>query len=149
MANQWRKELSRLNPIMVHGGTNWREELHSRAIDLKLGLVESVVMIAVQNTASTEEFIGITKTLLDSSQNCLIVADEVHGVGADQYSRLMVEDFNYRLGLSATPNRWHDEDGTSRIMDYFGGVVYTFGIHEALKSRKHLVVVSRLKVATI
>jgi len=132
LANQWAKELGHLDPLMVYGGTNWRDELRSVANDLKLGLVKSVVMIAVQNTASTEEFIRIAGALIDTSEVSLIVADEVHGVGADQFSRLMLENFEYRLGLSATPNRWHDEDGTALITRYFGGVVYSFGIHEAL-----------------
>jgi superfamily II DNA or RNA helicase len=132
LANQWAKELGHLDPLMVYGGTNWRDELRSFANDLKLGLVESVIMIAVQNTASTEEFIRIAGPLIDASEISLIVADEVHGVGADQFSRLMLENFECRLGLSATPNRWHDEDGTALITRYFGGVVYSFGIHEAL-----------------
>jgi superfamily II DNA or RNA helicase len=37
-----------------------------------------------------------------------------------------------RLGLTATPNRWFDEDGTELLTEYFGGVIYTFGLHEAL-----------------
>ena len=44
----------------------------------------------------------------------------------------MIEDYNYRLGLSATPKRWFDEEGTQAIYDYFGDVVYDFDIKRAL-----------------
>jgi superfamily II DNA or RNA helicase len=132
LASQWAKELQHLNPMMVNGGTDWRSNLRSARSDLRLGLRDHVVMIAVQNTASTNEFVELSEKLLATVDNTLIVVDEVHGVGAEQFSNLMVESYKCRLGLSATPNRWFDDDGTERIMDYFGGVIYTFGIHEAL-----------------
>ena len=132
LASQWAKELQRLNPMMVNGGTDWRSELRSARSDLRLGLRDRVVLIAVQNTASSNEFVELCEKLLATVDNRLIVVDEVHGVGAEQFSNLMVESYECRLGLSATPNRWFDDDGTVRIMDYFGGVIYTFGIHEAL-----------------
>ena len=132
LATQWSKELALLEPIMVNGGTDWRSELRAAKSDMKLGLRKSLLLIAVQNTASTDEFIMLLDPLLQSASDRLIVVDEVHGVGAEQFSRLMTSSFEHRLGLSATPNRWFDDEGTSRIMDYFGGVIYTFGIHEAL-----------------
>jgi len=132
LAGQWAKELQPLNPIMVNGGTDWRSDLRSARSDLRLGLRDRVVLIAVQNTASSNEFVELCEKLLATVDNRLIVVDEVHGVGAEQFSNLMVESYEYRLGLSATPNRWFDDDGTVRIMDYFGGVIYAFGIHEAL-----------------
>jgi len=132
LAGQWKKELDHLSPIMVHGGTGWRAQLRAAKNDLQLGLRDSVVLIAVQNTASTEEFLQLSEAVLRTATRRLIVVDEVHGSGAEQFSNLMSESFDHRLGLSATPHRWCDEEGTERIMEYFGGVVFTFGIHEAL-----------------
>jgi len=132
LAGQWKNELEHLDPIMVHGGMDWRTELRAAKNDVQLGLRDSVVMIAVQNTAASEEFRLGVSGLLRAAKRRLIVVDEVHGAGADQFGNLLVEDYEYRLGLSATPQRWCDEEGTERIMDYFGGVVFTFGIHEAL-----------------
>ena len=132
LASQWANELQHLNPMIVSGGTDWRSQLRSAKSDLRLGLRNEFVMIAVQNTASTNEFVELSASLSSIVDNTLIVVDEVHGVGAEQFSNLMAESYQYRLGLSATPSRWFDDDGTKRIMDYFGGVIYTFGIHEAL-----------------
>jgi superfamily II DNA or RNA helicase len=38
-----------------------------------------------------------------------------------------------RLGLSATPDRWFDEEGTNAIYNYFGPVCVDLGLREALK----------------
>ena len=132
LVRQWERELSHLNPIMVHGGTDWRSELRVLKNQLKLGLRDKAVLIGVQNTCSTQQFTDAMAPLLRSARSRLIVVDEVHGAGAEQFSHLMVEDYEHRLGLSATPTRWFDDEGTAKVMDYFGGVVYTFGIHEAL-----------------
>jgi len=39
----------------------------------------------------------------------------------------------YRLGLSATPERWFDETGTEGLKAYFGDVAFRFTLADALK----------------
>lgn len=46
--------------------------------------------------------------------------DEVHNMGAATYRRYLDETFEYRLGLSATIDRHHDEEGTLSLFSYFG-----------------------------
>jgi len=53
-----------------------------------------------------------------------LIADEVHSTGAQKISEGLIEDYNYRLGLSATPKRWFDEEGTRKILEYFKDVVF-------------------------
>ncbi len=53
-----------------------------------------------------------------------MIADEVHSTGAQKISEGLIEDYNYRLGLSATPKRWFDEEGTRKILEYFKDVVF-------------------------
>ncbi|MBI2480924.1 MAG: hypothetical protein HYV60_20520, partial [Planctomycetia bacterium] len=38
-----------------------------------------------------------------------------------------------RLGLSATPERWMDEEGTAAVTAYFGKVVYRYDLQDALR----------------
>lgn len=40
--------------------------------------------------------------------------------------------FRYRLGLSATPERWFDEDATNALYAYFGPIVFEYTLKEAL-----------------
>lgn len=50
----------------------------------------------------------------------LLVADEAHNLGAKKIQECLTEQFTYRLALSATVERYRDEEGTQKIFDYFG-----------------------------
>jgi len=67
----------------------------------------------------------------------LIIHDEVHGLGAPQ-SRLELtgehSSFGFRLGLSATPEREYDAEGTAFIDQEIGPVLFKFGIEEAIRN---------------
>ncbi len=63
----------------------------------------------------------------------LIIADEMHNYGADNTLRSLPENATYRLGLSATPDRWMDESGTQAVKDYFGPVVFRYGLDNAIR----------------
>ena len=52
-----------------------------------------------------------------------IVADEVHRIGSLENRKLLTLETGARLGLSATPRRAGDEEGTKLIFDYFHGVI--------------------------
>ena len=64
----------------------------------------------------------------------LLIADEVHHMGAPKLLSSLPERVPWRLGLSATPIRYYDAEGTDAILDYFGDVVYQFGLKEAIGS---------------
>lgn len=72
--------------------------------------------------------------LLDSFDgHAILIADEVHNLGGVQ--RFISEPPEWptaRLGLSATPIRQYDDEGTKFLLDYFGGVVFEFGLDDAI-----------------
>ena len=67
------------------------------------------------------------------SGNTLLIVDEVHNVGAPSFRHVLRDDFGWRLGLSATPVRHFDEEGTDAIQTYFGGTVYVYDMRSALR----------------
>ncbi len=77
------------------------------------------VVLAVNDSASSEGF----SSQLVNREEILLVADEVHAIGSPKVSKLMEYDFAYRLGLSATPERYCDPEGTEKLFSYFGGIV--------------------------
>jgi superfamily II DNA or RNA helicase len=85
------------------------------------------------STAAVPEFQSVLRRI--DGRRALLIADEVHHLGAEQQTSLMDERFAFRLGLSATPTRWEDQVGTERITDFFGPVVFEFGIRAAIAAK--------------
>ena len=69
-----------------------------------------------------------------SKFNCgkLLIADECHNLGSRQFISNPPEFFDWRLGLSATPMRQYDEDGTDSLFAYFGEACFTYSLEEAI-----------------
>lgn len=69
-------------------------------------------------------------------ERALIVCDEVHGMGAETKIKKLegkVSLFNYRLGLSATPEREYDAEGNDFISREIGPIIYTFTLEDAIQ----------------
>ena len=132
IGSQWQEVMSDLNPITTFSSKTWRELLRDAISNYSLGISKHIVFVSVQNTASSDEFIAEFQKLISITSNHLFIADEMHGLGAPVFRKALNQSFEARLGLTATPNRWFDEDGTEILTNYFGGVVFTFGLHEAL-----------------
>lgn len=69
-----------------------------------------------------------------------LIGDEVHEYGTLIRTALLSNQLGnptYTLGLSATPERFYDPDGTKRILDYFGPIVFRYPIREAQQEPKY------------
>lgn len=62
----------------------------------------------------------------------LLIADEVHNLGSEGFITDPPDFFDYRLGLSATPIRQYDEEGTDQLFAFFGSIVFQFTLEEAI-----------------
>ena len=62
----------------------------------------------------------------------LLIADEVHNLGRESFVSGPPTCFDHRLGLSATPVRQYDPEGTALLTDYFGEIVFTFPLEQAI-----------------
>lgn len=62
----------------------------------------------------------------------LLIADEVHNLGSSGFMVTPPTCFNYKLGLSATPVRQFDEEGTNFLFNYFGNIIYEFSLDKAI-----------------
>jgi superfamily II DNA or RNA helicase len=130
---QWHGALAKfttVEPILCGGdGIEWREG----------GLLRSAansnrpfVVIGILDTARQASFL---RQLAPAAPRLLLVADEVHRIGAPSNARIMETwSAHMRLGLSATPERAGDPVGTAKVFDYFGGVIDAFQIEEALRA---------------
>lgn len=74
----------------------------------------------------------IRQKALADGVDVLHIGDEAHTLGAEGFRRSPKDFANYRLGLSATPMRKFDEEGTESLLKYFGEVVFRFGLDRAI-----------------
>lgn len=63
-----------------------------------------------------------------------LVVDEVHNIGSESRLKKLNPKIDYRLGLSATIDRYHDEEGTEGIRNYFGPECIAYSLKEAIQS---------------
>ena len=68
----------------------------------------------------------------ENTDGIFIIADEAHWLGAQELSRVMDNDFRYKLGLSATPQRLLDEEGTEKVLNFFGNNEFSYGLQRAI-----------------
>jgi len=133
IGEQWVKELSSFNPLMVTG--DWKKALSQLSLNVTLGRIEHATLVVVKNTAAKESFKERIQELSKEFKHTLVVGDEVHWLGARAFQASLFEFADFRLGLSATPNRYFDEEGTSVIFNYFVKTVYELTLRDALALR--------------
>lgn len=89
------------------------------------------IIIATMDTASNSEFI---RRVMDGPHLFLVV-DEVHRIGSPERRKALEINAGARLGLSATPRRYGDPEGTRVIFEYFGGIIPPpFTLEDAINS---------------
>ena len=124
LLDQWASEINEEIPdaaLLLAGSDNhgWRSPQRLSGMTAANPVVGGRIVLATMQTASMERF----RDAVNDGDHLLLVADEVHQIGSPQHSLIMMLDAGRRLGLSATPVRYGDPEGTRRIFDYFGGVV--------------------------
>lgn len=89
------------------------------------------IIVSTMDTAASDQFLkSITQ-----GEHLFLVADEVHRLGSPFRRKVFNMKTGWRLGLSATPKRYGDDEGTNAIFDYFGGIVPPiFSLNDAIKA---------------
>ena len=133
LATQWVEELEGLGMSCVEcfgSRDKWFDRLQSEYANLLLGSKEVLPIVVSNSTFITPHFQDSIKT---KKVPHMIIADEVHNLGAERLKTALKEEIKYRMGLSATPERHQDEEGTDAIFDYFGEPVFEYTIKEAIR----------------
>jgi len=141
LISQWRENIKKfcldLDEIIVadSSNTNWAKELFYSLADLYLGYKKKIAVLTTHNTFSSSKFIDIIKKNKKQIK-IFIIADEVHNIGAEKRRAGLIEEYELRLALSATPNRLFDEEGTKVIYEYFNcpskRATYEFSLKDAI-----------------
>lgn len=87
-------------------------------------------------TSRLQLHLGLGKLTNKTANRTLLIHDEVHKLGSPGNRERMngsSDHIQYRLGLSATPEREYDEEGTRFILDHIGPVIYEFTLEDAIR----------------
>ena len=136
LIEQWKNELSSFDDCEFFefhsdGDKDWRRTFSDLITKINLGvnLKKRPIILTIQDTFHTPEF---TKNIYKCEIKKLLVVDEVHHVGSLTYSEGLKPPYDYYLGLSATPERYMDPEGTQRLLHYFKKIVFRFTLAQAL-----------------
>ena len=107
----------------------WIAEFDTAAAALNSGGRPVLSVVTTGDTLCSEKFQSILRRI---RKPLLLIADEVHNYGTTERLRALPARAELRLGLSATPVRWRDEEGTKELENYFGPAVYKYSLGNAI-----------------
>ncbi len=133
LLEQWKRNCSQFgfDPILCSGEHGrWQIAVKSAIRDFNIGVKSHLCILAVHMTASTKKFADAIRRL--PGKDTLLIGDEVHGLGAAHLRETLTDKADLRLGLSATPRRWFDDEGTDALFSYFGSTCFEYTLDQAI-----------------
>ncbi len=110
----------------------WKSELMDKTYDIRNKVLNKLIVLTTHTTFAMPDFVDRIKKI---QYPILLICDEVHGIGSIERRKGLIEElYKYKLGLSATPSRWFDDEGTDIIMEFFKGTVYEFSLKKAIST---------------
>lgn len=133
LVEQWITRLGN-HKIRASGASSafskWDEILYKNILRLKIDVLPFFVIVTTYQTFSSDRFI---KLMNKWDGDVLLICDEMHHAGAPIFQKGLLSHFNLRLGLSATPTRWFDDEGNTLLNDFFGSIVFSFPMSKAMR----------------
>ncbi|MBD2362182.1 DNA phosphorothioation system restriction enzyme [Anabaena minutissima FACHB-250] len=123
LVTQWARECEKFNlqPILAFENVrNWQSQLSTQLYNLRSSSQSFVTVITTNSTLIGD---GFQSQLKYFSVKTLIIGDEAHNLGAPKLEESLPRSVGLRLALSATPERYFDDNGTQSLFDYFGTVL--------------------------
>lgn len=123
LVNQWARECRQfgLEPILAYENVRkWQGSLSTQLYNVGSGNQPFVTVITTNATLISP---GFQSQIPYFPEKTLIIGDEAHNLGAQRLENSLPRRVGLRLALSATPERYFDEQGTEALFDYFGSVL--------------------------
>ena len=132
LVDQWHStaQMFGIQPILAYQKkSSWLNPLYQHVLEFNRADRDVISVITTHTTFIDEDF---QKTIGRLTGPALLIADEVHHLGAERSRTQLPTNVQHRLALSATPDRWFDDIGTQALRDYFGETVYQFTLDDAI-----------------
>lgn len=123
LVTQWARECEKFNlkPILAFESIhNWQRQLSTQLYNIRSANQPFLTVITTNSTLIGD---GLQSQLKFFPDKTLIIGDEAHNLGSRRLEESLPRNIGLRLALSATPERYFDDDGTDALFDYFGAVL--------------------------
>ena len=139
LVNQWVDEAKKFNfksIISSTGNNKWDVDLRRLLFNKEhgIGTHHNFLFITTYASFNKEKCQKLIKKISD--KNMILIADEAHNFGASTSLRNLPYGITKRIGLSATPERIYDEEGSVKLYQYFNSFppayTYKFSMREAI-----------------
>ncbi|WP_298148548.1 DEAD/DEAH box helicase family protein [Flavobacterium sp.] len=137
LLNQWEEEVVEFNfqnILKIGGGNYWEKEFSNYVSNFSAGIKTSLVIIATYASFTSLKF---QKYFNKVENEFILIADEAHNMGAKNIKAAVKNSqIQRRIGLSATPKRVYDVEGTEFIDKFFNDkepYTYNFSMKQAME----------------
>ena len=123
LVTQWARECEQFNlqPILAFETVyNWQDQLSTALYNVTSG---NQAFVTVITTNSTLIGTGFQSQIPFLPEKTLIIGDEAHHLGSPRLEASLPRSVGLRMALSATPERYFDDDGTDSLLSYFGPIL--------------------------
>ena len=112
----------------------WHTALRATLPDTRIGRLGDAgrdtaetcdVLVATRHSAA------VYKPIPPGAAGGLLIVDECHGLGGKTLRRALLQEYEERLGLTATLER-SDDAVTDLLLPFFGGICYRYGFEKAI-----------------
>ena len=134
LADQWYAEASEFGftPIRCYGeAKEWRALAQAQLSQIRSKALQQAMFIVVNASLRTPSFQSILK---NTPGHLLFIGDEMHHLGSNKFLPALPNEARFKLGLSATPNRVGDDEGSDGLKSYFGDTVLEYGLGRAIEN---------------
>ncbi len=139
LVEQWVEDIVRFNikPIIGYSSSaqkDWKKRLANAIRDQKIRPEKRFFCFVCTNATFANVY--VQEQISRIRTPILLVVDEAHNVGARSYAKWLDDRFTYRLALSATLDRHHDEEGTALLYNFFGKKCIEYPLERAINEDK-------------
>lgn len=121
LAIQWEHETKSFNfqnIVSTHSDKDWKNILSRYITRSLLDSTKSIILITTYATFNRSDIQSFLKKVR-GAETFIYVADEAHNIGSQSSLKHLPEMINWRIGLSATPERIYDDLGSEKLYEFF------------------------------
>jgi superfamily II DNA or RNA helicase len=136
LADQWCEilDIFNIDPIPCYANrAAWSGRLSEAIHDIEMQTRPFTAIVVVNKTLKSEEFQNALQRV--PGRQFLFIGDECHHHGSAAYASALPQNAQYRIGLSATPEHYLDDERNARLKSYYGDIVSRYTLKQAIEDK--------------